>query len=146
MHELPIYSNELNEYEYETDIVYGWVENKKYNFFIFFNSITDDKYPYMRVTNGSDYLNYTKSCRISLLEPKYIEVNDDPLDTWRFTDSEKSDFIKMMNSSAKEILNHDHVKPNITFWEYLLKEYDFQVDNKGDKCLVGRPMPNYNLL
>lgn len=148
MNILPIYSNELNEYEYEVDILYGKYEiENKFDFFIFFNAITDDKYPYMRITNN-DHLEYTKSCRISLVEPKYLEVHDDPLDTWRFNDEEKIKFIKMLNSSAKEVLINTchYIDTNITFWEYLLQSYDFQVDNKGDKCLVGRPMPDYNLL
>lgn len=144
--ELPIYSEQLDENENETCIFYGWQNEKKFNFFIFFNSMTDDKYPYMRITDGDIYFNYTKSCRISLLEPKYIEVNDDPLDTWRFNNYEKKEFIKMMNSSAKELLNRDHIKPEVTFWELLLKEYDFQVDNQGDKCLAGKQMPDYNKL
>lgn len=145
LNNLPILSSELHEYDYEIDIFYGRNEMKEFNFFIFFNAITDNKHPYMRVTDGN-HLNYTKSCRISLIEPEYVEVSDDPLDTWRFNDEEKKEFIKMMNSSAKDLLNHDYIKSDITFWDYLLKEYDFQVDSQGNKCLAGKPMPDYTKL
>ena len=147
MNYLPIYSNELNECESETDVFYGRSEMEKYRFFIFFNSMTDDKYPYMRVTDGN-HLSYTKSCRISLIEPKYIEVSDDPLDTWRFNDIEKKEFIEMMNSLAHKLIKSVSICINekYTFWDYLLKEYDFQVDNREDKCLFGSQMPDYNLL
>lgn len=145
--QLPFLSKNLNEYIDELCILYNpdSIKQSKYKKFnIFFNSMTNDKYPYIRITNYS-HMSYTKSCRISLIEPKYIKANDDPYDNWIFTEQEKIDFINMLKDNVYNVLSNigDSFK-DLSMWQYILQCYNFQIDD--NKFTKTTPMPNYYLL
>lgn len=139
-------SKALQEYEYSIYVISNpyYIEKKYKQFNISIYATTADKYPYIKVTNDS-YINYTKSCRISLIEPKYIKANDDPYDNWVFTEQEKIDFINMLKDNVYNVLSNigDSFK-DLSMWQYILQCYNFQIgDNKFIKTT---PMPNYYLL
>lgn len=93
----------------------------KHNFSIWL--FPSEQYPHMNIYEGNMTLS-KKCCRVSLLNPEYINPTDCDIDSWILSKEEKDDLVKILTSK-----NTTNIFPGIasTIWECIIRGYNFEL-------------------
>lgn len=87
-------------------------------------------YPHINILSPPYLYESNKIVRLSMLEPKILEVNDCDLPNWDLT---KDDISVICNILQKS-------------WNFLIEDYNFNCFFEDDKIPDNLPMPDYSKL